>query len=212
MAEKSMLGGALAEVVGPLKDLAEKLGGEGGEQWFAALKRFLRKEEPWPKFPVWKTIKLDAGFKTADDFRSALKKAKCRINDRADEIMNKLVFAESLAGVDPEEKYDLVLLTAAQLTGKSGGTTAEVFAGAGRLGLEKCPAWIGPKLCLGHLDLLNDEWIFVGMEPITVSDGDPGVFRVVRRRDPELWLVGDWGGPGIVWLPSDLWVFRLPRK
>ncbi len=58
MEEKNMLGSALAEVAGPLKDLAEKLGGEGGEHWLAALKRFLRKEDPWLKFQVWKTIKL----------------------------------------------------------------------------------------------------------------------------------------------------------
>ena len=45
---EDMLGkGALAAVAGPLKDLAEKLAGPDGEGWFAALKRFLRKEEAW---------------------------------------------------------------------------------------------------------------------------------------------------------------------
>lgn len=46
--QERMLGeGGLAAVVGPLKDLMEKLGGREGGQWFFALKRFLRKENPW---------------------------------------------------------------------------------------------------------------------------------------------------------------------
>ena len=47
MLQQNMLGGALVEVAGPLKDFAEKLGGEEGGDWFAAFKRFLRKENPW---------------------------------------------------------------------------------------------------------------------------------------------------------------------
>lgn len=53
--EKIMLGSALAEMAGSLKDFAEKLGGDEGVQWMAAFKRFLRKEEPWPKFIYDKT-------------------------------------------------------------------------------------------------------------------------------------------------------------
>ncbi|MEK7498614.1 MAG: hypothetical protein AAB611_02005 [Patescibacteria group bacterium] len=45
---KNMLGmNALAEVAGPLKDFAEKLGGSDGNNWLDAFKRFLRKENPW---------------------------------------------------------------------------------------------------------------------------------------------------------------------
>jgi len=211
MAEKNMLGSALAEVAGPLKDLAEKLGGEGGEQWFAAFKRFLRKEEPWPKFPVWKTIKLGAGFKVADDFRSVLKKAKCQSSNWADDIMNKPSFAKSLAGADPKEEYDLVLLTTAQLTGKNGGTTSEVFAGAEGLGLKKCPAWMGPKLRSEYLDQPNGEWIIVGMDPFAGSGGNLGVFYV-ERHGSGLWLGSYWGNPDHVWGAGYLWVFCLPRK
>lgn len=38
---------ALVEFVGPLKDFAEKLSSVEGPQWFAAFKRYLRKENPW---------------------------------------------------------------------------------------------------------------------------------------------------------------------
>lgn len=39
---------ALAEMAGPLKDFSEKLGGQNSEEWWAAFKMFLRKENPWP--------------------------------------------------------------------------------------------------------------------------------------------------------------------
>ena len=51
MLERMLGVDALAEVAGPLKDFAEKLGGREGPEWFAAFKRFLRKEDPWGDRP-----------------------------------------------------------------------------------------------------------------------------------------------------------------
>lgn len=49
MSPNDMLGSALAEVAGPLKDFSEKLRGAEGPLWFAAFKKFLRKENCWPE-------------------------------------------------------------------------------------------------------------------------------------------------------------------
>ena len=51
MSKQDMLGSALAEVAGPLKDFAGKLCGVEGEVWLTAFKKFLRKENPW-EIPV----------------------------------------------------------------------------------------------------------------------------------------------------------------
>lgn len=40
---------ALCDVRGPLKDLEDKLSGEDGKFWAAALKKMLRRENPWPE-------------------------------------------------------------------------------------------------------------------------------------------------------------------
>ena len=56
MSDGMLGGGALAEIAGPLKDFAEKLGGPEGGQWLSAFRRFLRKEEAWGKH----VIDLDA--------------------------------------------------------------------------------------------------------------------------------------------------------
>ena len=58
---ENMLGTALQDVCGPLGDLIARLKGKHGEEWLAALKRFLRKENPWPVAPmsglkVWREV------------------------------------------------------------------------------------------------------------------------------------------------------------
>jgi hypothetical protein len=50
MTKKGMLGKLpLSEIQGPRDDLEQRLAGDDGEKWLAALKRFLRKENPWPE-------------------------------------------------------------------------------------------------------------------------------------------------------------------
>ena len=64
-----MLGTLVREIVGlpvqmtgTLYDLVKKLGGEDGWVWLSALKRFLRKENPWEK-PLFKYDKTKDGWK-----------------------------------------------------------------------------------------------------------------------------------------------------
>ena len=54
---------ALCEARGPLNSLNDVLAGENGEEWLAALKRFLRKENPWvePRDTLWQTDYQKAG-------------------------------------------------------------------------------------------------------------------------------------------------------
>jgi hypothetical protein len=59
-----MLSWVLREISGPLSEFFKKLGGEGGTEWLVAFKRFLRKENPWPDFKVWRTVTIrDREFK-----------------------------------------------------------------------------------------------------------------------------------------------------
>jgi hypothetical protein len=59
MSKKDMLGEVVrliaalpCAMLGVVRDLLERLGGADGETWLAATKRFLRKEDPWPKQSV----------------------------------------------------------------------------------------------------------------------------------------------------------------
>jgi len=189
--------------LGQIEAIVNKLGGMDGVHRFLSGDMMVKAREC--DFPVWKTIKLGTGLKTADDFRKALKTGGFRIGDGANDILGKSSFERSVATVETEA--ELVALTTAQLTGNvKGGTTSEVFAGAKRLGLNKCPAELGPQLRLQYSDQPKDEWRLIGMEPITDSDGLLAMFSVGRAGDG-LWLRSYYGDSDVFWDAGRRWVF-----
>jgi len=90
-----------------------KLGGVEGARSFLRGETVVKIAEP-PNFPVWKTITLGTGLKTAGDFRKALKKSGDSIGDRGDDILGKPAFTAS----DTEIKVDLVNVSVAELVFK----------------------------------------------------------------------------------------------
>lgn len=48
---------SLCDVRGPRNDLEERLAGKHGAEWLLALKRFLRKEDPWPIDPEYEELR-----------------------------------------------------------------------------------------------------------------------------------------------------------
>jgi hypothetical protein len=89
-------------------------------------------------------------------------------------------------------------------------TTTQIYARAKELGLELCPAWVGPQLRVDYEDQPIDEWLFVAMEPIADSGGDPSVFRL-GRDGGLLWLRGSWAEPDSRWYPDYQFVFSFPQ-
>ncbi len=200
----NMLGEALRTVCGPLGDLNQKLSGPNGEEWLAALKRFLRKENPWDgavAFPAWKTITLGT-HKNVKDLRKALDQSGYRLSGWASDILGKRVF--QLA--KEETEVNLVKVSVKDLGFVKATTYQEICYKARELGLHLCPAEVGPALRLQYPDQPAGEWLTVAMEPITGSGGGPGLFRVDHGEDGR-WLDTDWGGPGGVWRPGCQFVF-----
>lgn len=184
-----------------LQDWIVRNAREAGCQFTAFLKNGARMIT---SFSVFKTIKVGSGSKTADEFRMALKDVGCKTSEWANNILGKPAFTMASQEADVE----LVAVATAQLTGKSdGGTTTEVFAGAARLGLDKCAPDDGPELRRQYLDQPLGEWLRMGMEPIAGSDGCLRMFRVAHYDDG-LWLFADYADPGICWGGGDVWVFR----
>src|ERR1051326_3188727 len=87
-------------------------------------------------------------------------------------------------------------------------TITQIVEKAKELGLGLCPAEVGPQLREQYQDQPMDEWLYVGMEPITDRGGFPGVFRV-ERSEGGLWLHGSWAGPSSDWSPDSAFVFCL---
>lgn len=160
-------------------------------------------------FPTWRTIKLGTGLKTADDFRKAIGEAGMKIGDWGNDILGKPSFT---ASISPKEvEADLVNVSVEELGFKDGATYKDICAHAKELGLDLCPAEVGPQLRLQYKNQPKGEWLHVAMEAITVSSGGFSVFHIEHDGD-ELWLggVGN-GNPDDFWFGRDRFLFLCCR-
>jgi len=182
---------------GSFLDLAQKLSGEDGDMWYVALKRFLRKENPWPK--VWKTIQLGTHSSIAD-MRRALD-AGFRIGEWASRILEKVALATK------QESVDLVIPSVAELGFSECATIEQIYEAALKRGYQLCPAEVGPQFRLQYADQPMGERLIIAMEPITDSGGYRRVFYV-GRGGYGLWLYSDCGDPDSCYGPECRFVFR----
>lgn len=155
------------------------------------------------------TIKVGAGdLRTVSDICAALLQKGHRISGSANDILDKPGFTVA----SQEDDVRLVVKTTSQLIdSEGGGKTTEVFAGAVRLGLEKCHSDDGLWLRLCYLDQPPNDWLLIGMEPSADSDGDSYVFNV-GRDGGVLCLTASCANPNRRWRGDDRWVFRLPKS
>ena len=98
--------------------------------------------------PIWRTITL--GTHTGvDAYRDALDAAGIKVGVSADEILGRpaFVYATMTLGVE------LAIVSVAELgLDAEASAQSEVYARAKRIGLELCPAEVGPRLRLDYRD------------------------------------------------------------
>ena len=191
--------------LGQVEAVVNKLGGMEGVRMFLAGELVVKEAER--KFSTWKTVKLGTGLKSADDFRRTLNAGGIKISDWANDILGKPAFSVAAEATE----VDLIKVTVAELGFKKGARRDQIYERAKELGLQLCPPEVGPQLRLQYQDQPNNEWILVGMEPITDSDGNLNVFSV-KRDDSELWLNSNWSNPDNVWNPDNHLAFVFPRN
>ena len=107
-------------------------------------------------------------------------------------------------------KLALVRLTISTLGFERGATTDEIYAKAQSLGLELCPAEVGPSLRLKYKDQPLYEWLFIGMKQVADSGGGPDVFILDHDGDG-LWLDDYWAYPDSRWYSGHGFVFSLRK-
>jgi hypothetical protein len=150
-------------------------------------------------FQTWRTIKLGT-HRDISALRTDLKKAKRQISDWAKGILGKITLS------NVEYELELVLVSVRELGFKKSATLKEIFDRALELGLDLCPAEVGPQLALQYLNQPLGEWIRIAMELVTDSGGGLDLF-VVEHDGDGLWLCACYGGPGCFWDPGDRFVF-----
>lgn len=94
------------------------------------------------------------------------------------------------------------------LTGRP--TTDQLYTRAQELGLELCPAEIGPHLRIAYKDQPMDEWLHIGMKQIADSDGSPNVFYL-ERDGREMLVGGALMEPGDTLDPRHEFVFSIRK-
>lgn len=160
-----------------------------------------------PALTVWKTIKIGTGIKNGKGFCSELEKKDFRIGDWARDMLGQKAFTVATA----EEDVDLVRLSVADLGFKEGARYDAICARAIEMGLELCPAEVGPQLRLQYPDQPRDEWFLIAMEAIRGSGGSLSVF-LVGHGGGGRWLDSYYGGPDSFWCAGSQFVFRARKQ
>jgi hypothetical protein len=151
--------------------------------------------ESFPDKPIFRrSIETDPALQTPEQVEKALITGGHRISDYAKDILYKTPFStEKIA-------YNLVSFSVAQLGFPGRATLSQIYAKAQELGLELCPAEVGPLLRLQYTNQPGDQYLRIAMQPMAYRGRLPALFRVNRdsssswlRNDFGL-LVGEWDG------------------
>ena len=201
----------IAKLVARIAENLPDMSGPQVQGWIENPKRLQQALKVLAEIPsdpkVWKRITLGTGIKNADGFRKAIKDDGMRLGDWANDIIGKPAFSVATDKVD----VDLAVASVAELGFPNGASLSAIYASAKKRGFELCPPEVGPQLRLQYNDQPKDEWLLIGMKPITGSSGDPGVFGLARTSGG-LWLVAGCDSPDRIWHDGYRFVFVLPRK
>lgn len=146
--------------------------------------------ESFPNKKVFlKTIETNPNIKSSADAEKELIAKGFRITDNAKHMLKSTSFSKESV------EYELVSFSVASLGFPQGATTKEIFAKGQELGLELCPAEVGPNLRLQYGDRAVNDYLLLAMDTITDADGDSSVWYVRRVSDGS-WLSEGWATPG----------------
>ena len=164
--------------LGQVEAIVNKLGGIEGVRRFLS-GELVVKEPEW-EGEIWRSIKIGTGLKTANDFiqtivSSGLETADASIQalDKsfkigcwAEKMLKTLAFTDSVAFKKTE--MELVNISVADLDFKESESVSgsDIYKRAYQLGLELCPAEVGPQLWLQYKDQPKDDHLHIGMKPI----------------------------------------------
>ena len=179
--------------------------GEWSMEIFQKIRNFPKIEHLYESFPDKKifmqSLETDPSINSFETADKALKEKNDYLSDWGKDILGKTEFSRE------SKKYDLVRFTVGQLGFPNGATTDEIYQRAQELGLELCPAEVGPHL---RLQYRGKEWMLVAMKQIVDRYGDPSVFDLFTNCD-QLALYGVSASPSTRWRADGRFVFRFRK-
>ncbi|OIO46244.1 MAG: hypothetical protein AUJ28_02860 [Parcubacteria group bacterium CG1_02_37_51] len=143
------------------------------------------------------TLETDPTIDSPDTAKQALEDKNILLI-MLEEILEKTEFSKE------KQEYDLVRFSVKQLGFPNGATTDEIYTKAKELGLDLCPAEVGPQL---RLQNTSKEWMLIAMKQIIDRSGDPRLF-VLDRSGGQLGLSGYSAWSDDWWSSSRRFVFH----
>ncbi len=153
--------------------------------------------------PTWK---LTVGGKSSKELQRELSRGGFKVSPYVQDLLNSPDFIT----LEKPEEIELVRRSVKDLGLTGTPTTDEVYTRAQELGLELCPAEVGPHLRLTYTDQPMGEWFYIGMKQVSDRYGDPRVFSLALDGGG-VWLRGSWAYPGSHWYPAYEFVFSLRK-
>lgn len=147
---------------------------------------------------------VTAGGITGTEYGEMLRQKGINVSDYANHFLKSSEFQT----LQSPEEMDLIELTVGDLGFSEKPTTEEIYQQARLLGLELCPPELAAAYLLQHdSNLRLYDWKYVGMEPLTDSDGDPHVFAL-DHNDDGCWLHAYLARPEDRWDLGGRFLFR----
>ena len=158
--------------------------------------------------PIWKTITLGA-YRDPNAVRSLLDHSPCPIGlgDSVDEAIGRPAFPFTKTKLE----VDLIVISVAGLGfPKDGASILDIYKRASAIGLEFCPADLGPALRLIYIDQPRGEFLHIAMQPVALYNGELVDFTL-GNDGTRLLLVGGDGRPELVLPGTVQFIFVKPR-
>ena len=189
-----------------LEAVVNKVGGE--EAADALLRGELVVTRPVRVWETWKTVRLGT-FKNVDEIYQALKVSGNNINNEEGDILGKPTFTVSKT----EKDVELINVSVEELGLKDNDKYKDICKRAFKLGLQLCPAEVGPQLRLQWKDQPKGTHVIVAMKAIFTVEPDlsPRVFLIDCSDDGKQNLSTTMGSAHGRWYDYSRFVF-LRRK
>ena len=196
------------EIAHSQEEINEKTKAYIGQLFPRIFQRLSHLENIYTSFPEGniRREKVEIGGKSSDILESELESRGINISDYAKDMLRSKDFKT----LENPESMNLVKLKVGDLGFDSYSTTNELYARAEEIGLELCPAEVGPYLRLQDTDQPRDDWYNIAMKQIADRSGNPAVFSL-NSLDGGLWLRSSWARPVTLWHSDFEFVFRIPQ-
>src|SRR5262249_24301028 len=131
-----------------------------------------------------------------------------KIGDSADQILGRPAVPYATTKTDVE----LVLISAADRGVETDSSLADVYKRARQVGLELCPAEVGPQLRLQYRNQPRGEALAIAMEPVATYSGEPTILSLANFAPSGLLLIGSDGRSEFMVSSTFRFVFALPTN